>query len=206
MKKKYFIWLTIIFTLGLIIGYCINEVCPFLDGINQNINRKTPQNDTIKTTLQNDTLYKSGRAIVIKNTEGDIEIYHKTPFEKTFDDFKTPATYNKKHPINYNSNPIAKKFKTVITDTYNQRDSADFAGHYVVAKWGCGSSCSMIAIVDIKTGRVYEGVIAAAGYDYRPESKLLVVNPPNNDGWFPDWVFPDPEYYIFENNKFIKIF
>src|SRR5262249_16081404 len=31
----------------------------------------------------------------------------------------------------------------------------DFAGHYIVATWGCGAGCVMGAIIDAKTGRVY---------------------------------------------------
>lgn len=32
---------------------------------------------------------------------------------------------------------------------------ANFAGHYVIVRWGCGSPCLMAAIVDLKTGRVF---------------------------------------------------
>jgi hypothetical protein len=31
----------------------------------------------------------------------------------------------------------------------------NFAGHYVIVTWGCGSPCLMAAIVDLKTGRVF---------------------------------------------------
>lgn len=31
----------------------------------------------------------------------------------------------------------------------------NFAGHYIIVTWGCGSPCLMAAIVDLKTGHVY---------------------------------------------------
>lgn len=31
----------------------------------------------------------------------------------------------------------------------------NFAGHYAIITWGCGSPCLMATIVDLKTGRVY---------------------------------------------------
>ena len=30
----------------------------------------------------------------------------------------------------------------------------NFAGHYVIVRWGCGSPCLMMAIVDLETGHV----------------------------------------------------
>ena len=38
---------------------------------------------------------------------------------------------------------------------------ANFAGHYRVAIWGCGSSCAQFAVVNLKTGRA----ITAQGVD-----------------------------------------
>ena len=31
----------------------------------------------------------------------------------------------------------------------------NFAGHYTIARWGCGSQCGQFAIIDAKTGQVY---------------------------------------------------
>ena len=31
----------------------------------------------------------------------------------------------------------------------------NFAGHFVIATWGCGAGCAMSSIVDAKTGQVY---------------------------------------------------
>jgi hypothetical protein len=69
-------------------------------------------------------------------------------------------------------------------------DGPNFAGHYTIAIWGCGSSCSSVAIIDAATGQVqfpglnpvgipfqksrsgreYEGLV------YRLDSSLLIVD------------------------------
>lgn len=35
------------------------------------------------------------------------------------------------------------------------RQPANFAGHYVLASWGCGAECLSFALIDCKTGVVY---------------------------------------------------
>lgn len=32
-----------------------------------------------------------------------------------------------------------------------------FAGNFTIAEWGCGTECEQIAIVDDKTGDVFDG-------------------------------------------------
>ncbi len=40
----------------------------------------------------------------------------------------------------------------------------NFAGHFSIAEWGCGTACVSIAIVDAETGRVYPGLFVILGY------------------------------------------
>jgi len=40
----------------------------------------------------------------------------------------------------------------------------NFAGHYTIATWGCGTSCVSIAIIDAKDGSVYDGPFGFLGY------------------------------------------
>jgi hypothetical protein len=35
------------------------------------------------------------------------------------------------------------------------REKPNFAGHYIVATWGCGTSCTEIAVIDAITGKVF---------------------------------------------------
>jgi hypothetical protein len=48
-----------------------------------------------------------------------------------------------------------RRFRTKIRQSV--RRGANFAGHYTVAEWGCGTSCVQIPVVDTQTGDVYEG-------------------------------------------------
>ena len=61
----------------------------------------------------------------------------------------------KKAKINYQSNPIAKIFRTRITEDY-KFGKIDFAGHYITIIWGCGTGCISGAMVDVRDGKVYE--------------------------------------------------
>ncbi|MFH5254205.1 hypothetical protein ACGTRS_23515 [Burkholderia semiarida] len=77
----------------------------------------------------------------------------------------------------------ARRYRTVIRDAFAQ--PANFAGHYRVAIWGCGTDCRNFAILDKNTGATYTmpGVKAVSGVmgngdervDFRVGSRLLIV-------------------------------
>ncbi|HCT30309.1 MAG: hypothetical protein UU64_C0024G0007 [candidate division WWE3 bacterium GW2011_GWF2_41_45] len=83
-------------------------------------------------------------------------------------------------PINFNSLPDAKSFKTVIANSYKQ--GANFAGHYNLAFWGCGTDCFGMAITDLITGNIVEYSPVHEGYylgGYEPDNRLIILNPVN---------------------------
>jgi hypothetical protein len=47
-----------------------------------------------------------------------------------------------------------KMFRTAIREA--ARRGPNFAGHFTVAEWGCGSGCMSIAVVDAASGRVFD--------------------------------------------------
>jgi hypothetical protein len=59
-----------------------------------------------------------------------------------------------KADINFKSNPIAERYRTAITEKYNELE-VNFASYYVVTTWGCGSGCVTGVMVDIRDGFVY---------------------------------------------------
>jgi len=59
-----------------------------------------------------------------------------------------------KAAVNFKSNPIAERNRTVITEQYNELD-VNFASYYVITTWGCGSGCVTGVMVDIRDGIVY---------------------------------------------------
>ncbi len=95
--------------------------------------------------------------------------------------------------LNLASNPIARKYRTVLRLAITE--GPNFAGYYRLVHWGCGTSCAMFAVVNLKTGRVITpewfsevvGVNLYAdeflpntesdgwGFRHKSDSKLLVV-------------------------------
>jgi hypothetical protein len=82
--------------------------------------------------------------------------------------------------------PRTRMFRTMIRE--GAKEGPNFAGHYTLVIWGCGSDCKGFAIVDARTGNAYcfaevLGVTTMPfqqlpSLDYRIDSKLLVVR-----GW-----------------------
>ena len=55
----------------------------------------------------------------------------------------------------------------------------EFAGHYTVVLWGCGTGCQIVSVVDARTGRLSDQtLLTAGGVQYRRTSRLLYVDPP----------------------------
>ncbi|WP_322054898.1 hypothetical protein [Paraburkholderia bannensis] len=104
-----------------------------------------------------------------------------------FDDF--PATTSKRPRATdgavklHLTTAFTKRFTTVLHEEFQQ--PANFAGHYRVAIWGCGTDCRSFAILDKTTGTAYtlEHVELIAGVmgndderiDFRRDSRLLVI-------------------------------
>ncbi|HEY1211289.1 MAG TPA: hypothetical protein VGE85_18130 [Terracidiphilus sp.] len=78
--------------------------------------------------------------------------------------------------------PHEHAFRTMIrTQALN---GPNFAGHYTVAKWGCGSPCLSFVIIDAKSGAIYDPGFSAgcansngsgAGINFKLTSRLIIV-------------------------------
>jgi len=105
---------------------------------------------------------------------------------------------------------ITKEFREIRTVIRRGADSdVEFAGHYTVPRWGCGTDCNGFVIVDSITGRIYKG-FGVAGLlspkwseehggeepermEFHPNSRVLKINGcPNevNCGFY-DYVMVD---------------
>ena len=74
---------------------------------------------------------------------------------------------------------MARRSRTVLTEA--AASGPDFAGHFTVVTWGCGTSCQTVAIIDETTGRVTVARDAAtADVLYDARSALLVMSPRQN--------------------------
>src|SRR5262245_16315463 len=114
-------------------------------------------------------------------------------------------------PVDIGSTPYTSCFRTMLRDT--ARRGVEFAGHYALSYWGCGSECARIGIVDLRTGRSYVSPfwVTGMGVKIQPDSRLLVVNDaaevtkhfgdlgaPIPDGY-------QPEYYLWTGRKLLLI-
>jgi hypothetical protein len=105
-----------------------------------------------------------------------------------FEQYPAPATeIAKSAPVDLRGNSEARRFRTMLRES--AASGPDFAGHYTIAEWGCGTSCVNWAIVDALTGKVYfdrdAQVIAVdhvaiadndiAALRYRRDSRLLIL-------------------------------
>jgi hypothetical protein len=56
-------------------------------------------------------------------------------------------------PVDLASHPLASRFRTRLREAAGR--GPNYARHYTVASWGCGSGCAQYAIVDARNGRVF---------------------------------------------------
>jgi len=51
------------------------------------------------------------------------------------------------------SDPRSRMYRTQLRGWATEK--ANFAGHYILATWGCGTGCTQIAVIDALTGKVF---------------------------------------------------
>lgn len=145
-----------------------------------------------------------------------------TPYS-TLEDFTKFPTF-KEHQINkifketpaqlaLSSHPKAITYKGALEAGI--KNCPNFAGHYCIITWGCGSPCQQIAVVDSQTGTIYFApFLSSIGSEFQLSSSLLIVNPPkirlayiNNstDGTLAPWQDFPSYYYKWGNNEFVYL-
>jgi hypothetical protein len=55
-------------------------------------------------------------------------------------------------PVDLASDPNARQYKTRLREA--ARAGPNFAGHFAVAGWGCGTACLQWSVVNLRTGKV----------------------------------------------------
>jgi hypothetical protein len=84
-----------------------------------------------------------------------------TPVPK-FEDFPVKEIFKGTPAKPTLSTPGQRLFRTRIRA--GAAAGPNFAGHYAIARWGCGSMCESIAIIDSKTGTVHDGPFQILGF------------------------------------------
>jgi hypothetical protein len=107
--------------------------------------------------------------------------------EPAFSSYKVPVEKATAKSINFKNDSAARTFKTRLSEAL--KEGVNFAGHYIVAGWGCGTGCISGAIIDARTGNVvwpielyslgvwYEGnSYVDEPVAYRKNSRLLIIS------------------------------
>jgi hypothetical protein len=140
------------------------------------------QKSKIKT--KGDTLYSDNKIIML----GDIHeivslgIFKRFTFKSKFIDFKVDNVYKGKLASpNFTTDPSSKRFKFAINDGC-KKEGVNYAGHYTIVEWGCGTVCAEMAIVDRITGQIiysqipFDKADGHSGSNYKIDSRMLIVN------------------------------
>ena len=123
-----------------------------------------------------------------------------TPFEKCrmvtlldladpkaprFADYSVPvAQRTADAKLDLKSSPIAREYRTLLRREL--ANGPNFAGHYRVAVWGCGTSCAMFAVIDTLTGRVIvpDGFSHTSGVYFDVNERKLLPESQSEYGLF----------------------
>lgn len=126
-----------------------------------------------------------------------------------FEDFPVSEKFEDQPALaNFSTNQDMLRFVTRITE--GAQKGPNFAGHYTVISWGCGTECQSGVIVDAKTGAIYSSFVTELGSEFRIDSNLFIVNSLKTieevygDFEIPEWVYT--AYYKWESNQFINIY
>jgi hypothetical protein len=175
-------------------------------------NHNPPQ----KLKSKGDTIYTDNdTTILVDNKKAYGSVYKKYSPEYNFDLFKVNRIYKGKFAKpNLKTDPNSYSYKTMIRNDCLQ-DTANFAGHYTIAEWGCGMGCAMMAVIDRISGKVYysqkffpfDADDGHWGIRYRKDSRLILVNSYLLEDYL-GYVMQDWRkvgYYEWTDNGFVKL-
>lgn len=102
-----------------------------------------------------------------------------------FEDYPATVYKGRPAPLKLNGTKEARNFRTRLREGAKQ--GVNFAGHYTLGFWGCGTACLQVAVIDTKTGAVFFptelngfGVWFWDNNDealrFKPNSRLLVMS------------------------------
>lgn len=163
--------------------------------------------DSLKKILPHapDTVFRDEHEIVVLYPSCYVNVLRKFSPKKSFRDYPVAGRHSGKIPsLDFSTCKYGKRYITMTKRGVEQ--GVQFAGYYAFAWWGCGAPCQMCAIVDLRTGNVYAGPLASGGYEFKVDSRILVVNPPDSNGYYyANSVLPGPEQYLWTGNTFVRL-
>lgn len=129
-----------------------------------------------------------------------------------FQDFPISEIFNGPNTApDFSTNSNATNYRTLITNESKQ--PANFAGHYRLVLYGCGSNCTGFFVVNLKTGKIISlgsNYVADRDILTRVSSSLLIYNAPYGpdiNAYTGDPTATVPaDYYVISNNTLMKIY
>ena len=124
-----------------------------------------------------------------------------------FEDHPVREVYRGRNaPVRLDSRK-ARAYRTRLRE--DSRTGPNFAGHYTVVVWGCGTGCAQMGVVDAVTGRVYFPPVeymdipdmddeAERSKWFRLDSRLLRITQNQYDGRGGYTAY----YYLFDRGRF----
>jgi hypothetical protein len=100
----------------------------------------------------------------------------------------------------------SRNYKTMLRKSVKE-NGVNFAGHYTLATWFCGTNCNQLAVIDVKTGQTYftPGLMSVVMgvpnqsldmTEFKSDSRLLKVVGRTNGKDYGTW------FYEWKNNRF----
>ncbi|HEY8360739.1 MAG TPA: hypothetical protein VIL30_25050 [Ramlibacter sp.] len=75
-------------------------------------------------------------------------------------------------PVDVGSDVRSRRYRTQLQNW--AREKPNFAGHYIVATWGCGTGCTQVAVIDAASGKVFHPAGATVNYIMDVDPEVLV--------------------------------
>ena len=140
-----------------------------------------------------------------KDSKYSPSVYRKYNPSHDFENYKVTVYQGKLADPDFTTNPDAKMFTTRITE--GCKDGINFAGHYTLIYWGCGTECQYGVVVNRKTGRIYDGYQTSMGAKYQKDSKLIIKNYYliADDGFFPLNHYAKITTELWKGDKFVGL-
>jgi hypothetical protein len=140
---------------------------------------------------------------------------------RRFEDFPVTEKWNQTRTALKLTTASERMFRTNLTNA--AKEPPNFAGHYRITYWGCGSVCSAGALIDLQTGDVYQLPLAktngrgwerwimctasfeGADDEFHIDSRLMIVRCGMNYSERLRKNVPDTYYFLWEADHFRQL-
>ena len=147
----------------------------------------------------------SGNVLRIMEAAENISGTEAAAVTPTFSDYTVARSNSVLNDVDLSSHPDAANFRTRLED--NIHSAANFAGHYIMTSWGCGTMCQMNAVIDVDSGDVFFPADFTSSYGacFKADSNLVILNPVDEafmeafDGELPEWFRVG--YYLWDGQE-----